>query len=119
MIFKEYFTKSVGPGRLSAEKLKATFRTDRQTDTLIWGGLGNLRFLQVYYSSSSHQFDMSHPHCYKGPTCQLEPFFAMKSKKLPALACPIDAIGASARLMGTFSGFMKATSLLHQAMRAV
>jgi len=29
----------------------------------------------------------------------------MKSKKLPALACPIDAIGASARLMGTYSGF--------------
>ena len=29
----------------------------------------------------------------------------MKSKKLPALACPIDAIGASARLMAAFSGF--------------
>ena len=29
----------------------------------------------------------------------------MKSKKLPALACPIHAIGASARLMAAFSGF--------------
>jgi hypothetical protein len=29
----------------------------------------------------------------------------MKSKKQPALACPIDAIGASARPMAVFSGF--------------
>jgi len=29
----------------------------------------------------------------------------MKSKKQPALACPIDAIGASARPMGVFSCF--------------
>jgi len=29
----------------------------------------------------------------------------MKSKKQPALACPIDAIGASARPMVAFSGF--------------
>ena len=29
----------------------------------------------------------------------------MKLKKQPALACPIDAIGASARLMVAFSGF--------------
>ena len=31
----------------------------------------------------------------------------MKSKKLPALACPIHVIGASARLMAAFSGFYK------------
>jgi hypothetical protein len=41
--FKQYFTKSVGPGRFSAENLKVIW----QTDELIWGGLGNLRFLQV------------------------------------------------------------------------
>ncbi len=35
--FKEYFTK-----------LKVIRRTDGLTDKLIWGGLGNLRFLQVY-----------------------------------------------------------------------
>jgi hypothetical protein len=29
----------------------------------------------------------------------------MKLKKLPALACPIDAIGVSACLMAAFSGF--------------
>ena len=29
----------------------------------------------------------------------------MKSEKQPALACPIDAIGASARPMAVFSGF--------------
>jgi len=29
----------------------------------------------------------------------------MKSKKQPALVCPIDAIGASARPMAAFSGF--------------
>jgi len=29
----------------------------------------------------------------------------MKSKKQPALACPIDAIGASAHPMAAFSGF--------------
>ena len=29
----------------------------------------------------------------------------MKSKKQPALACPIDAIRASARPMAVFSGF--------------
>ena len=40
-----------------------------------------------------------------GPTCQLQPFFMMNSKKSPALVCPIDAIGASARLMVAFSGF--------------
>ncbi len=45
--FKQYFTKSVGPRQLSTEKLKVYFQTDRQTDELIWGGLGNLRFLQV------------------------------------------------------------------------
>jgi len=31
--------------------------------------------------------------------------FHDKSKKQPALACPIDAIGASARKMAAFSGF--------------
>jgi hypothetical protein len=35
----------------------------------------------------------------------MELFFTMKSKKQPALACPIDAIGASARPMVAFSGF--------------
>ncbi len=29
----------------------------------------------------------------------------MKSKKQPALVCPIDAIGVSARPMAVFSGF--------------
>ncbi len=48
---------------------------------------------------------MSHPYCYLGSTCQLEPFFKMKLKKQPALAWPIDAIGASARRMAVFSGF--------------
>ena len=33
--------------RLSAENLKVEIRAEGQTDTLIWGGLGNLRFLQV------------------------------------------------------------------------
>jgi hypothetical protein len=37
----------VGINRLSAEKLKVISQTDRLTDELIWGGLGNLRFLQV------------------------------------------------------------------------
>jgi hypothetical protein len=45
--FKQYFTKSVGPGRFSAENLKVESRNDRMTDELIWGGLGNLRFLQA------------------------------------------------------------------------
>ncbi len=45
--FKQYFTKSVGPGRFSAENLKVESRKDRQNDKLIWGGLGSLRFLQV------------------------------------------------------------------------
>ncbi len=45
--FKQYFTKSVGPGRFSAEKLKVIWQKDWQTDELIWCGLGNLRFLQV------------------------------------------------------------------------
>ena len=48
---------------------------------------------------------MSHPYCYWGPTCQLEPFFTMKSKKQPVLACPIDAIRVSACPMVAFSGF--------------
>jgi hypothetical protein len=43
----------------------------------------------------------------------------MKLKKQPALVCPIDAIGASARLMAVFSGFMKAIDLLHRAMYVV
>jgi len=59
----------------------------------------------TYYLGASHQFDMSHPYCYSGPTCQLEPFFTMKSKKQPALACLIYAIGASAHPMAAFSGF--------------
>ncbi len=37
----------VGINRFSAENLKVISRTDRLTDKLIWGGLGNLRFLQV------------------------------------------------------------------------
>ena len=46
--FKQYFTKSVGPGRFSAENLKVDDgQKDGLTDELIWGGLGNLRFLQV------------------------------------------------------------------------
>ena len=48
---------------------------------------------------------MSHPYCYQDITCQLEPCFTMKSKKQPALVCPIDAIGASACPMAMFSGF--------------
>ncbi len=43
--------------------------------------------------------------CFYGPTCQLKPFFMMKSKIQPALECPIDAIRASTRLMAVFSGF--------------
>ncbi len=37
----------VGIIRFSAELLKVISQTDGQTDELIWGGLGNLRFLQV------------------------------------------------------------------------
>ena len=48
---------------------------------------------------------MSHPYCYLGPTCQLEPFSTMKSKKQPTLVCLIDAIGASAHPMVVFSCF--------------
>jgi hypothetical protein len=48
---------------------------------------------------------MSYPYFYLGPTCQLEPFFTMKSKKQLAWACLIDAIGASACPMAVFSGF--------------
>jgi len=48
---------------------------------------------------------MSYPYCYSGPTCQLKPFFTIKSKKQLALECPVDAIGASARPMAAFSGF--------------
>jgi len=43
----------------------------------------------------------------------------MKCKNHPALACPIGAIGASAHPMAVFSGFRKATDLLHQGMRLV
>ena len=56
--FKQYFTKSVGPGRFSAEKLKV-ISEDGQTDKLIWGGLGNLQFLQVnYYTNVAHALDI-------------------------------------------------------------
>jgi hypothetical protein len=48
---------------------------------------------------------MSYAYCYWGPTCQMELFFTMKSKKQPALVCPFDNIGASARPMMAFSGF--------------
>ena len=37
----------VGINRFSAENLKVELQKDRLTDELIWGGLGNLRFLQV------------------------------------------------------------------------
>ncbi len=58
-----------------------------------------------YYLCASHQFDMSYPYCYSGPTCQPDPFFTVKSKKQMALSCPFDAIGAGARPMAVFSGF--------------
>jgi len=57
--FEENLTESVGPVLFSAEYLicrhvRTDSQTDRQTDRqadrlteLIWGGLGNLRFLQV------------------------------------------------------------------------
>jgi len=48
---------------------------------------------------------VSHPYCYSGSKCQLEPFFTMKCRNQRALACNIDAIGASARPMTAFSGF--------------
>ncbi len=37
---------TVGINRFSAENLKVESQMDGLTDTLIWGGLGNLRFLQ-------------------------------------------------------------------------
>jgi len=37
----------VGINRFSAIKLKRILWMDRQTDELIWGGLGNLQFLKV------------------------------------------------------------------------
>jgi len=43
----------------------------------------------------------------------------MKQPKQPALACPIDAIRASAHPMVALVAFMKATNLLHRVMRAV
>jgi len=44
--FEENLTKSVGPVLFSAQYLICRHvQTDRQTDKLIWGGLGNLRFL--------------------------------------------------------------------------
>jgi len=43
----------------------------------------------------------------------------MKLKKQPALACPIDAIGASARPMAVFSGFYESHEQIHRAMRGV
>ena len=47
--FEENLTESVGPVLFSAEYLICRHvRTDgRTTDELIWGGLGNLRFLQL------------------------------------------------------------------------
>jgi len=54
--FEENSTESVGPVLFSAEYLicrhvqtdrRTDGRTDGLTDELIWGGLGNLRFLQV------------------------------------------------------------------------
>jgi hypothetical protein len=50
---------------------------------------------------------------------QLKTFFTMKSEKQPALACPIDAIGASACPMAVFSGFYEYLYLLYQVMHAV
>ena len=43
----------------------------------------------------------------------------MKCKNQPALVCPIGTIGASARPMAAFSGFLKALDLLHWAMRLI
>jgi hypothetical protein len=52
---------------------------------------------------------MSYPHCYKGPTCQLEPFFVdltMKyTPKIGGKHVRLDNIGASACPMAAFSGF--------------
>jgi len=50
--FEEYLTESVGPVIFSAEYLICRHvltdgRTHGRTHGLIWGGLGNLRFLQV------------------------------------------------------------------------
>jgi hypothetical protein len=52
--FEENLTESAGPVPFSARYLICRHvRTDRPTDKLIWGGLGNLRFLQVNYVSLS------------------------------------------------------------------
>jgi len=48
---------------------------------------------------------MSYPYCYQGPTCQLEPFITVKSKKQPVLVCSIGNIRASAHPMAVLSGF--------------
>ena len=46
--FEENLTKSVGPVLFSAEyQICRHVQMDGRTDELIWGGLGNLRFLQV------------------------------------------------------------------------
>ena len=46
--FKEILTESVGPVLFSAEYLICRHvQKDGLTNELIWGGLGNLRFLQV------------------------------------------------------------------------
>ena len=54
----------VGINRFSAENLK--WITDGMTDELIWGGLGNLRFLQVYKEalkqSDYHEFVKAMAH---------------------------------------------------------
>ncbi len=55
--------------------------------------------------SAPHQFDMSYPYCYQGPTCQLETFFTMKQPKQPALVCLFYNIGVCARPIVAFSGF--------------
>ena len=60
--FEENCTEFVGPVLFSAEYLicrhvltdgrtdsRTDSRTDGLTDELIWGGLGNLRFLQDYF----------------------------------------------------------------------
>ena len=60
--FEENWTESIGPVLFSAEYLICRHvqtkdgltdgRTHRRMDELIWGGLGNLRFLQVNYHKS-------------------------------------------------------------------
>ena len=51
-IFKKYISPNLLALGDFRRKIKSDIRerTDRQTDEFIWGGLGNLRFLQVYHT---------------------------------------------------------------------